>query len=393
MTSASQRNPALLAASAGLRFALFPIPVITLFWKDQIGMSLTEIMWLQSIFGATAVVCEFPSGYVADRLGYRRSLVIGAGFWLAGWIAYALGATFAGIALAEVLLGVGLAFTSGADSALLYVSVEGGESSDRYRGWEGHVRATSQASEAASAAVGGWLYSIAPRLPFWLQIPVAAANLGAIVALYDVHPLEGATRTSHLRRAWHIVAHALVRHARLRASMALSVALGISTYIAVWLIQPWMQRRGIAPAWFGPLWAAAHLWLAAVSLTNARVAQTLGVAPVLLGCSVLAGASYLALALGSSALAVVFYLGFMTVRGLQGPLLAGALQADAPPEDRASVLSLNALLFRLAAAVVLPPVGALADRIGIEPTLGILAALSLAVCLAAWSAFARAHRG
>src|ERR1051326_1472514 len=394
MTSAGpvKRNAPLLAASAGLRFALFPIPVITLFWKDQIGMSLTEIMWLQSIFGATAVVCEFPSGYVADRLGYRRSLVIGAGFWLAGWIAYALGATFAGIALAEILLGVGLAFISGADSALLYVSVEGGESSDRYRAWEGRVRATSQASEAASAAVGGWLYSIAPRLPFWLQIPVAAANLGVIAALYDVHPLEGATRTSHLRRAWHIVAHALVRHARLRASMALSVALGISTYIAVWLIQPWMQRRGIAPAWFGPLWAAAHLWLAAVSLANARVAQTLGVAPVLLGCSVLAGASYLALALGSSAVAVVFYLGFMTVRGLQGPLLAGALQADAPPEDRARVLSLNALLFRLAAAIVLPPVGALADRIGIEPTLGVLAALSLAVCLAAWSAFARAHR-
>ncbi|HEY1374721.1 MAG TPA: MFS transporter, partial [Candidatus Binatia bacterium] len=87
MTSAgsAKRNAPLLAASAGLRFALFPIPVITLFWKDQIGMSLTAIMWLQSIFGATAVVCEFPSGYVADRLGYRRSLVIGACFWLAGW--------------------------------------------------------------------------------------------------------------------------------------------------------------------------------------------------------------------------------------------------------------------------------------------------------------------
>src|ERR1051325_1254362 len=395
MTSAGpvKRNAPLLAASAGLRFALFPIPVITLFWKDQIGLSLTEIMWLQSIFGATAVVCEFPSGYVADRLGYRRSLVIGAGFWLVGWIAYALGATFAGIALAEILLGVGLAFISGADSALLYVSVEGGESSDRYRAWEGRVRATSQASEAASAAVGGWLYSIAPRLPFWLQIPVAAANLGVIAALYDVHPLEGATRTSHLRRAWHIVAHALVRHARLRAAMALSVALGMSTYIAVWLIQPWMQRRGVPPVWFGPLWAAAHLWLAATSLGSARLAQAFGAAPVLLACTFIAAASYLALGIVSAPPAVVFYLGLMTVRGLQGPLLAGALQADAPHEKRASALALNALLFRLAAAIVLPPVGALADRIGIEPTLGVLAALSLAVCLAAWSAFARAHRG
>jgi hypothetical protein len=173
--------------------------------------------------------------------------------------------------------------------------------------------------------------------------------------------------------------------------MALSVALGISTYIPVWLIQPWMQRRGIAPAFFGPLWAAANLWLAATSLANARVAQALGAVPVLLGCGVLAAASYLGLALGSSPVAVVFYLGFMTVRGLQGPLIAAALQADAPAEDRASVLSLNTLLFRLAAAVFLPPVGALADKIGIEPTLGALSAVSLLVCLAAWSAFARAH--
>ena len=391
MQRAALYNAPLLAASASLRAALFPIPVITLFWKDQIGMSLTDIMWLQAIFGATAVVCEFPSGYVADRLGYRRSLVIGALFWLAGWLAYALGTTFAGMALAETQLGVGLAFISGADSALLFVSVEDGEKLAPYRVWEGRVRAASQASESASSALGGWLYALAPRLPFWFQIPVAAANLGVIAALTDVRPLDATERMSHFRRAWYIVTHALVRHARLRAAMALSVALGMSTYIAVWLIQPWMQRRGIPPAWFGPLWAAAHLWLAATSLASARMAQAFGAAPVLLGCGLIAGASYLALGFIVSPLAVVFYLGFMTVRGLQGPILAGILQADAPAEDRASVLSLNMLLFRLATVIVLPPVGALADRIGVEPTLVILSFVSLTAALAAWAAFARAH--
>ena len=391
MPASSSRNAPLLAVSAGFRAALFPIPVITLFWKDQIGMSLADIMWLQAIFGATAVVCEFPSGYVADRLGYRRSLLIGACFWLTGWIAYAVGNTFGGMALAEMLLGVGLAFISGADSALLFVSVEGRENLSLYRVWEGRVRATSQASEAASSALGGWLYAIAPRLPFWLQLPVAAANLGAIAALSDVRPVETAERMSHLRRAWHIVTHALGRHARLRAAMALSVALGLSTYIAVWLIQPWMQRRGIPPVWFGPLWAAAHLWLAATSLASSRIAQAVGATPVLLACGVTAAASYLALAVGSAPVAVVFYLGFMTVRGLQGPILAAVLQSDAPAEDRASVLSLNVLLFRLAAVVIMPPVGAFADRVGIETTLGVLSALSLAGGLAAWTAFARAH--
>jgi fucose permease len=107
-----------------LRAALFPIPVITLFWKDEIGLSLADIMWLQAIFGATAVLIEFPSGYMADRLGYRYSLLAGAAFCVAGWIVYATGTSFAGMAAAEVLLGTGLAFTSGADSALLFASLQ-----------------------------------------------------------------------------------------------------------------------------------------------------------------------------------------------------------------------------------------------------------------------------
>ena len=388
----ADRNPPLLVVASGLRAALFPIPVITLFWKDEIGMSLADIMGLQAIFGATVIFFEFPSGYVADRLGYRRSLLVGAAFWIAGWIAYALGTTFGAMVIAEALLGVGLAFTSGADSALLFASLE--TTTDgvaRYRSWEGRVRAAAQASEAVSSGVGGWLYSIAPRLPFWLQVPAAAAGLGVVAALREAPPAAAGGRIAHLARAWHIVRYALVRHARLRSAMALSVALGVSTYIAVWLIQPWMQQRGIHPAWFGLLWATAHLWLAAVSLVSARVAEAAGLTPALLGCCALGAASYWGLAFSGSPVAVVFYLGFMIVRGLQGPLLAAVLQADTPSEDRASILSLNALLFRLAAVVVLPPIGALGDYLGIDAVLGVMGMISLASALAAWVVFARNH--
>jgi hypothetical protein len=53
------------------------------------------------------------------------------------------------------------------------------------------------------------------------------------------------------------------------------------------------------------------------------------------------------------------------------------VQADAPHEDRASVLSLNALRFRLAFVVCGPAVGALVDRFTLEATLGGLAVVSL----------------
>ena len=386
-----ERNPRLLVVDGAWRFALFPMPIITVFWTEQIGMSLADIMQLQAIFGAATVLLEFPSGYLADRLGHRRSLLVGAAFGLLGWTAYATGNTFGAMALAEILLGTALAFTSGADSALLFTSLNASGRASRYRAWEGRVRAAAQVSEAVSSGIGGLLYSLHPRLPFWMQVPLAVVRLGTVGAMRELPAAPLPARVAHLAHAWHIVRHALVDHARLRSAMALSVALGISTYAAVWLIQPWMRQRGISPAWFGPLWAAAHLWLAGVSLVSGRVAERVGVTRTLLGCAVLPAISYAALGL-SPAAGFAFYLGFMVVRGLQGPLLASVLQADAPPEDRASVLSLNTLLFRLATVGILPLIGALADRVGLDAVLLLLGAVSAAVALGAWWPFWRAHR-
>jgi hypothetical protein len=160
----------------------------------------------------------------------------------------------------------------------------------------------------------------------------------------------------------------------------------------VWLIQPYMQARGVPPAWFGPIWAAANLWLAGVSLASARVAETLGLRAALLGCCLLIPLGYAGLAMSPAAWGTAFYLCFMTLRGLQGPILATVMQEDAPGEDRAGVLSLAALLFRLAFVLTGPPIGALVDRAGLEAALVVLAALFTAAGLAALALFTRAHR-
>jgi MFS family permease len=388
---ASATNPPLLAALSGLQFVLFPIPVITLFWKDQIGMSLTDIMVLQALFGAAVVLLEFPSGYLADRVGHRRSLLVGAAGWTLGWIIYARGETFAAIALAEMILGAGAAFISGADRALLWVSLETAGRAGEYTRWEGRMRAAAQTAEALSSGVGGWLYATAPRLPFWLQVPVAALGAGAAMALREAPRRAAPRQRSHVRHALHVARFVLWHHPRLKATMALGVSLGLSSFVLVWLIQPWMQARGVPVALFGPLWAAAHLWLAGVSLASARVARVLGVRATLLGCCVLIAVGYAGLALSASPWGAAFYLCVMAVRGLQGPILARIMQEDAPPEERASTLSLAALAFRLAFVFVGPAVGRLVDRAGMEAAMTTLAVGCTLASLAAFAAFVRAH--
>ena len=117
-----------------------------------------------------------------------------------------------------MLLGAGSAFVSGADRALLWTSLGEGSRHGEYPRWEGRLRVASQTSEAVSAAAGGWLYTLAPRLPFWLQVPTAALGLATIVALRETPRPRSPSIRSHTRRALHVVGHTLWRHRRLRAA-------------------------------------------------------------------------------------------------------------------------------------------------------------------------------
>jgi cell division inhibitor SulA len=52
------KNIRKLYAFSFLQKTLFPMAIITLFWKDHIGLSLTQILLLQSIFSLATVALD-----------------------------------------------------------------------------------------------------------------------------------------------------------------------------------------------------------------------------------------------------------------------------------------------------------------------------------------------
>ena len=65
---------------------------------------------------------EVPTGWFADRFGYRRSLIVGSLLQVAGMLCCWLADGIAGLVGACLLVAVADAFRSGADQALLYRS-------------------------------------------------------------------------------------------------------------------------------------------------------------------------------------------------------------------------------------------------------------------------------
>ena len=364
-------NVTKLYAFSFLQMTLFPMAIITLFWKDHIGLTLTQILLLQGILSVVMVVMEYPSGYISDRIGYRVSLTLAALLGLAGWTVYTVAATFATVMIAEILLGISLAFISGSDSALLYETLKQGGAELHYARHQGRMSGYAQAGEALGAVFAGVLYATAPLLPFILQIGVWLLALLLTRSMVEP-PREIAPHAGHLVEALRTARYAFVENRQLRYTILLNSVLGIASFYPVWLIQPYMQHAGVPLTWFGPVWSVANLTVAFFALASHRVSNYLGDRFMVILFLILIGVGYFGLGVIGGLWGFLFYYLLTSMRGLRGPMMLNLTQKECPSANRAGILSLQSLCFRLLFVCTGPLVGMLADRVGVSQSFHFL---------------------
>lgn len=382
MASLAQ-NPSRLAAYHALRMSLFPVSIITLFWKHHIGMSMTEILAVQGFFGLVTALFEFPSGYIADRVGYRRTLVGASAFGIVGWSAYSVADSLIAVVIAEAILGVSLSMVSGADSALLYESLRESARERDFARWSGRVRFWGQTGEGTAALVAGLLFVLWPPLPFVVQALVSCGNLFVALGLVEPerHLPPGGAHLAQLKR---MLRHLFRDDHQLAAIVALTIALGMSCFMPVWLVPLYATSTGVPAAWIGPIWAVANYTVAIGSLSSTKLAAAFGTLPTLLGCIALVALGYGGLALSWGVFGFAWYFCLTSMRGVFAPILAHQEHRRIPSSDRAGFISLRSLLFRLLFLALGPAVGASVDAHGQHPVLGLLALVFPLLALTAW---------
>ena len=125
------------------------MPIIVPFYNSN-GLNMFDIFMLQSAYSLSTVVLEIPSGYVADVFGRKKSIVLGSFLGVAGHLMYCFSYSFTGFLIAEIILGIGISFISGSDSALLYDTLIETKKQDKYVKYEGYNTSLCNFSEAAA---------------------------------------------------------------------------------------------------------------------------------------------------------------------------------------------------------------------------------------------------
>jgi predicted MFS family arabinose efflux permease len=173
---------------------LIPLyPLYALLFADT-GLSDAEISGLFALWSAVGIVAEVPSGALADRIGRRTSLVVGALLQAVGFAMWTALPGLPGFAAGFVLWGLGGALASGAEEALVHDALAAVGAADEYarvQGWVGAAGLAAQLPAAAAATVlfahGGY------PLVGWVSVAacVGAAVLATRLPEPAASPTEG----------------------------------------------------------------------------------------------------------------------------------------------------------------------------------------------------------
>ncbi len=347
-------------------FMLF-MPYIVPFYTSN-NLDMQQVMVLQAIYSVSIVVLEIPSGYFADVIGRRRTLILGAAMGAIGYTIYSFSFGFLGFLLAELVLGFGQSFISGADSAMLYDSLLDNRKEKEYMKFEGRMVSIGNIAEASAGIAGGFIALISLRANFQAQAVVAFLALPASILLAE--PAQHKRlKTFTFRTILLVVKDSLFVNRELRTNIFLSAIIGTATLTMAWFAQPYFRHIGLPLSLYGLMWTLLNLTVGLAAMAAYRLEAKLGPGRTALGVAILIPAGYLLLGVMHSVWTLTVLFAFYIIRGIATPVLKDYIHRLSASEVRATVLSVRNFIIRLCFVLVGPLMGMLTDNMGLQTAL------------------------
>jgi len=259
-----------------LRFLgdFLPIAPVLILYYTANGLNSTQIFTVQALFHLAVLLFEVPSGYLADVVGRKRTLVLGALFFPLGLAVYAAGRSFAAFVLAEFLLAVSVSMRSGCDSALIFDSLKQLGRETEYKRYEGRGALLGRIGTAVSSVAGGLLAAAFLRLPFLVNIASALFVLPLSLSLAE--PDRERRRSPNPALDILRICRHCLREAHIRPVVLLCGLIMASNLTALWAYFLLYRDLGIRIGWFGILFAVFQLAGAGGSALSHAVSERVG---------------------------------------------------------------------------------------------------------------------
>jgi len=197
-----ERNIKLLAWFNFCTDFVFFAPVAIIYFAHVTG-SLTLGMSIFAIAYASSALFEVPTGALSDRVGRKKTIVLGAICSVGCMVFYAIGTSYVFMFVGALLQGMSRSLYSGNNDALLHDTLHDMDKSNEYHAHYGRTSTMFQIALAISAVMGSIIVAWSFPMVMWLSvIPQICAFF---IALQMIEPrsytIKSTNVYSHLKES------------------------------------------------------------------------------------------------------------------------------------------------------------------------------------------------
>lgn len=354
----------------------FSVPIMVLFWQEN-GLSLTEIMILQSIFAIFTVILEIPTGYFADIYGRKKALIIAGVVGPLAITTYSLGHNFVHFIIAEFLFALSNSFVSGTMPAFLYDTLTEINEEKKYKHVWGHLLFYGMIAMALSNVIGGFIAKIDLRYTLYATIPFFSLMIPLALSLQEPKRHKLIFEKGYVRELKKIIKTTFVQNKKLRWMILYSGIIFAFNQAALWLYQPYFKLSGLDIVYFGIVFASFQLVAAFSSKYAHKLEEKIGKRYSLIMLIFLVTVSYFLMSNFIFLFSFSFCYIQQFIRGFKGVIITDYVNQLTSSHIRATVLSIENFAGKLLYATIIPLLGWVADVYSLKQALVVMSITTL----------------
>lgn len=348
----NKRNIYLMYIIVFLQGFVFYGPIATVFRENR-GVSIYQIFLIESISMILIMLFEVPWGIFADKFGYKKTLVISNFIFFISKIVFFKANSFWIFLFERILLSISISGLSGCDTALIYLSLDKNQNSERVFGryvWFSNV------GFLLGSMISTYIINISIDLTAYYTIIPYGVAFG--VSLFLKNITDEVTKKENVKSKFkYSLKHVAANKYIIIFLVGISLVKEVVQSITVFLNQQQYIKSGIDIRYFGILLVAIQ-FMKLISVKSYKLSNMIGQIKSINMLTIAVFISSSILIIISNAILSFLCVSVISIgMAIMEPMIIDIKNKSISLGNRATILSIYSMIESITSSIINPIIG------------------------------------